>query len=294
VYKPGIGFEKTANAVLNDPIMPLATWERIYGSKSFGVKTASLSKVAAEQSKFILSHCTIMASVACEAEPYDYLIKDVSSLFVNSNWDAWENDVLRKSYRSFIGGFNFVEHLQNSKENKGHILDAVLRKVYITPEVFIYYVDILVATDLAHEELVSDIRSGKTRFLSMGCVTDLITCSFCGARVTDSDNFCMHLYTAKGTYLADEDGIPRIVAELCGHKTLPNGGVKFVEASWVGTPAFLGAAKRNIISDSWNGPKTPFTHLAAGQGLRKAASAVQEPMNLRDARLMADFRRQLR
>jgi len=38
------------------------------------------------------------------------------------------------------------------------------------------------------------------------------------------------------------------VAELCGHETLdPTGGVQFIEASWVGVPAFTGAVLRNIL-----------------------------------------------
>jgi hypothetical protein len=36
-----------------------------------------------------------------------------------------------------------------------------------------------------------------------------------------------------------------------------------VEASWVATPAFPGAAKRSIVSDEWVGPKTPYTRKAA-------------------------------
>lgn len=276
--------------------MSLETWERIYGKQSLvGAKTASINKFATQQSKFILSHCSIMASVHTEYDPFEYRIRPESAAFVNANNDGWENRVLKAAYPTFRGGFNFVEHYQNSKANKGHILDAVLRKVNLTPQVYIYYVDILVATDLAHEELCEDIRSGKTRYMSMGCVTDLIICSYCGAHVTDTGNYCIHLRTAKGTFIADEDGIPRRVAELCGHHTLPNGGVKFVESSWVKTPAFAGASRRNIVSESWLGPKTPFTAVASlPSGLRKAASLNPLPSRtLTDSALMAALRRQI-
>ena len=191
-----------------------------------------------------MSHCTILSSVQTEADPYDYLIKPECSANVNNNDDCWENAVVKLSHKSFVGAFNFVEHFQNSKFSKGHILDSVLRKITMTPDVWIYYVDILVATDLAHEKLIDDIREGKVRYLSMGCVTDLVICSYCGARVTDANTYCQHLSYQKGMFLADDDGIPRRIAELCGHKTMENGGVKFVEASWVATPAFPGAAKR--------------------------------------------------
>ena len=183
---------------------------------------------------------------------------------VNNNDDAWSNEVLKLSHRSFVGAFNFVEHFQNSKYAKGHILDAVLRKVNVADggSVWVYFCDILVATDMAHEKLVEDIRDGKVRYLSMGCVTDLVICSFCGARVTDASTYCSHLQFEKGTFKSDEDGVPRRIAELCGHKSMVNGGVKFIEASWVATPAFPGAAKRSIVADEWLGPKTPYTAAA--------------------------------
>lgn len=269
---------KFANAELKEPTIRVADWDKMYGTRTFGHKTASFNKVAADSSKYLLSHCTIMSSVMAEEEPFDYLIKPECSHLVNNNDDAWTNEVLKLSHRSFVGAFNFVEHFQNSKYAKGHILDAVLRKIQIAgPECWVYFCDILVATDLAHDKLVTDIRNGEVRYLSMGCVTDLVICSFCGAHVTDQSTYCNHLQFQKGTFLIDDDGISRRVAELCGHKSLPNGGVKFVEASWVGTPAFPGAAKRSIVADEWVGPKTPYTRKSASSnGLAKVASEQDE------------------
>src|SRR5208282_3976993 len=256
-------FTKIANAALQEPVIAPDDWIKLHGKHVFGQKSASGTAAAAtfrksaDTSKYLLSHCTIMASVMVEADPYDYLIKPECSHLVNNNDDAWTNEVLKLSHSSFVGAFNFVEHFQNSKYAKGHILDAILRKVNISaPETWVYFCDILVATDLAHEKLVGDISSGKVKYLSMGCVTDLVICSFCGARVTDASTYCHHLQFQKGMFLADEDGVPRRIAELCGHKSMPNGGVKFVEASWVATPAFPGAAKRNIVSEEWIGPRT--------------------------------------
>jgi hypothetical protein len=293
-----MAFKKYANAEVAD-IISMQDWEKMQGKRSFRSKTASSSRIAADQSKYLLSHCTIMASVAVEEAPNDYWIKPETSIFVNGNSDAWSNSVLRLSYRSFVGAFNFLEHYQNSKASMGHILDAVLRKVHITDDTFVYYCDILVATDLAHTDLVAGIRSEKTKYMSMGCLTDLVICSFCGARCTDPDTYCQHLLYRKGSFMFDEGGIPRRVAELCGHESLPNGGVKFVEASWVGTPAFPGAAHRTTILDEWIGPKTPYSHLASQQnGIKKAASLksalIQTPETLEDRKLQARFLRSLR
>lgn len=293
-----MAIEKIANAVLKEPTLSVNDWGRMYGERAFGKKNASFKKFAADTSKYLLSHCTIMASVMTEDDPFDYLIKPECSHLVNNNDDAWTNEVLRLSHRSFVGAFNFVEHFQNSNYAKGHILDAVLRKVQVAPpEVWVYFCDILVATDVSHAELVTDIRSGKVRYLSMGCVTDLVICSYCGQHVTDQNSYCHHLNFQKGTFLSDDDGIPRRIAELCGHKSMPNGGVKFVEASWVGTPAFPGAANRGIIADEWEGPKTPYTHKAASQsGLAKVASEDTEyqTLKLSEALLNADLRGRLK
>ena len=142
------------------------------------------------------------------------------------------------------------------------------------------------ATDLKHEQLVNDIRSGRVRYMSMGCVTDLVICSFCGARVTDQSTYCHHLSYNKGQFLLDDDSISRRVAELCGHHSLPNGGVKFVEASWVATPAFPGAVKRNIVADGWVGPATRFTAPIKAASFAKAAS---EQVNAGETLMSADF-----
>jgi hypothetical protein len=274
-----MAFNKIANAEIVD-VISLQNWEKMHGNRAFGNKTAStMQKLADEHSKFLLSHCTIMSSVMTEDAPEDYLIKPECSYLVNNNEDAWSNEVIRLSYKTFVGAFNFLEHFQSSKSAKGHILDAILRKVKMTPTVWVYYVDILVATDLVHEKLVADIHSGKTKYMSMGCTTDLVVCSFCGAHCAESYSFCEHLMRNKGEYLMDDAGIPRRVAELCGHKSLPNGGVKFVEASWVGTPAFPGAALGSIVTDSWLGPKTPFTYQASLAATKFASTSSCVPLH---------------
>lgn len=266
--------KKTATGVIADPIISVQQWDKL-NHRPFGHKTAAFNKIAGNTTKYLLSHVTIMSSVMTESDPTDWLIKPECSYLVNNNDDGWENEVLKLSYRSFVGAFNFLEHYQNSKAAKGHILDAVLRKIQITPDVWVYFVDLLVATDLAHEDLVNKIRNEKVRYLSMGCVTDLVICSYCGHKVTDNGNYCSHLQFHKGQFIPDEDGVPRRVAELCGHKSMPNGGVKFVEASWVAVPAFPGASLRTIVADTWEGPKTAFTKDA--ESLSKAASTLSLP-----------------
>ena len=291
-----MAFKKYAGAALAEPVISLGDWEKLHGRRVFnGHKTASIQKISEEQTRYLLSHCTIMSSVMCEDEPEDYLIKPECSHLVNNNDDAWTNEVLALSHKSFVGAFNFVEHYQNSKHAKGHILDAILRKIQIAgPDVWVYFCDILVATDLAHEDLVSEIRGGDVRYLSMGCVTDLVICSYCGAKVADDGGYCNHLMFQKGTFIPDErdHNVMRRVAEMCGHKSLPHGGVKFVEASWVATPAFPGAALRNVVADGWIGPKTPYTAASSEKGAswrQKAAAERRRRPSIEHGRMLADL-----
>ena len=280
--------KKSANAEIKDTKMTLDNWDRLYGNRAFGAKTASLRKVADASTRYLLSHCTIMSSVMTEPDPEDWLVKPECSHLINNNEDGWTNEVLQLSNRSFMGSFNFVEHYQNSKHAKGHILDAILRRVTIAPDVWVYFCDILVATDKAHEELTSGILGGKVRYMSMGCVTDMVICSYCGKQIKEGDRYCVHLQFQKGQFLPDGDGISRRVAELCGHKSLPNGGVKFVEASWVAVPAFPGAALRNVVQEDWLGPKSKYTTKA--KVASKIASSASAPVRAGGA-VAADFNR---
>lgn len=272
-----MSFKKRSNAVLEETALHISDWEKMHPSMPVftGIKTAAVKKLAADHTRYLLSHCTIMSSVMTEPDPDDHLIKPECSHLVNNNDDCWTNEVLKLSHKSFVGAFNFVEHFQNSKYAKGHILDAVLRKVNIEPPTWVYYCDILVATDITHEKLVEDIRSNKVKYLSMGCVTDLVICSYCGARVSDQGAYCNHLAFQKGQFIPDANGVFRRIAELCGHKTLPLGGVKFVEASWVATPAFPGAVKHKVVMDDWMGPGTKYTHEAV-QADKEASSFLSD------------------
>ena len=140
--------------------------------------------------RFLFTHCTIVASVDVDVAPdvklgtvkvgsstvnrkyADYLIKPGCSQFVNNNGDSWSRDVLMKSYRTFVGSHNFLEHVQIEEQSKGRIIDAVARDIGDS-----VYVDILVATDRKHASLVAEIESGKMGTLSMGCTTDFTLCS---------------------------------------------------------------------------------------------------------------------
>ena len=243
---------KYANAVVVEPELDRQHWNEIHGRR----RGAGLPKLAAgspDLKQHLLSHTTIMSSVMCEDGHDDWLIKPECSHLVNNNQDAWENKVLELSYPTFRGAFNFLEHYQNTKASKGYILDAILRTIHLGDTgVWVYYCDILVATDLKHTALIQDIKSGRMRYLSMGCVTDLITCSFCGARSDGAFPACSHLANSKGRFLTDRDGVPRRVAELCftpgARVVLGDGSRRAISDIQVGDTVLSHTGTRRMVS----------------------------------------------
>jgi hypothetical protein len=223
------------------------------------MKTAKSIIAKFSPDKYLLSHCTIIASVDVElADPKnsksDYFILPEFSKFVNNNGDAWTKGVLKNAYKSFIGGENYLEHVQIPELSKGKIIDAVPREIVIGKdkngkELTTHYVDILVATDRKHDDLIRKIESKELQTLSMGCLIKYSICSKCGNRAVDETEACEHVRFQKNNMFFDDNGVQRKIAELCGHESEPD-SVKFIEASWVKQPAFTGAVLRSFVEPS--------------------------------------------
>jgi len=209
---------------------------------------------------FMLTHCSIIASVDTELSDLplgkhmvdgyeierkyaDWQITPETTKYVNNNYDAWEKKLLLACFRTFIGGENYVEHIQIPELSKGKIIDAAARDIGDS-----IYVDILVATDRKHRPLISAISNGTLQTLSMGCQVEFTTCTKCGNVAYDETQLCQHIRYFKGNDFVDALGKKRKIAELCGHIQEEPGSVKFIEASWVANPAFPGAVLRNILS----------------------------------------------
>lgn len=261
---------KLANAMVTHPRVSQRGWNGVRRVASSGVDR-NLSDQAREilggsldPDKYLFTHCTIVASVDTERVPNvrlgkvqegsgsinrkygDYHITPDSSMFVNNNGDSWSRRVLLASYPTFIGGHNFLEHVQVEEKSKGRIIDAVARDIGDS-----VYVDILVATNRKHASLINDIESGKMATLSMGCTTDFTICSKCGHVAIDETELCPHVRYEKLNTFMDDSGQRRVIAELCGHVDHDEtGGVHFIEASWVAVPAFPGAVLNKILTAS--------------------------------------------
>lgn len=264
-----MAFLRYANARTVSPYTTGQGWDKVRVAAAQTRMDRSLvdqaSKILNEQfdpARYLLSHATIVASVDTVDVPNARLgaatvggrlvnrkttafrIKPECEQYINNNFDSWSRAVLLKSYRTFIGAHNFLEHVQIENLSKGRILDAVARDIGDS-----VYIDILIATDRKHRELIKDIESGELTTLSMGCSIDGSTCTQCGHWAADETEFCDHIKYMKGNTFYDERGNRCRIAELCGDESLdPTAGVVFIEGSWVKVPAFKGAVRRNLIT----------------------------------------------
>lgn len=260
-----MGFQKTADSSVIQPAINLAGWDEIrHTAKSLGpsFERTALQRVVLQEydpEKYLLSHCSIIASVDVEASGLplgvqmvdgsqierkyaDYYITPETSKYVNNNQDAWERKLLLACFRTFIGGENYVEHIQIPELSKGKIIDAAARDIGES-----VYIDILVATDKKHKPLIEAITSGQLSTLSMGAQVAFTLCSKCGNVAEDELQLCRHIKYQKGNFFIDAMGKKRKIAEICGHVSAEPGSVKFIEGSWVENPAFTGAVLRNIL-----------------------------------------------
>jgi hypothetical protein len=264
--------------------------------KDFIHRTAKTILRKCDPKQYLLSHATIVASCdtfapkgvktgrlmnrGCQIDVRwpEFRIKPDCHPIVNNNGDAWERSLLLSTYRTFIGAHNYLEHIQLPELSKGFIVDAIARDLGKS-----CYIDILVATDRKHNQLVSDILSGAITGLSMGCISLFTTCSKCGNVAADDAQLCpCVLYDGKLSKFNDESGVEQILAEIIGHVSVPNSN-QFIEASWVRNPAFRGAVRRNILNPDATALATQMqtskyvyelrSQIPEMEGIKKAASA---------------------
>ena len=290
------GILKYAKAQVVTPQLHGLEWDRIRVASGQKRLDSSLKKKAEEllgepftPDRFLLTHATIVCSVdavsvpnvktgSIEEEGQSINRRSMLTIespetdkYINNNLDCWSRGVIKRSYKTFVGAHNFVEHVKVEGLSKGRIIDAVMRDIGES-----IYVDILVATDRKHEDLVRQILSGEMNGMSMGCSVDFTICTKCGHVAADEPQMCRHVKYEKGNVFFDENGNKHRVAELCGHETTgETGGVTFIEASWVAVPAFKGAVARNTleIPSSNANPQDEKLNEVPSQWLSKSASS---------------------
>lgn len=182
-----MGFSKYAKAQLTNPVITQVGWDDVRAKAFSPAPSFELRKAAQvvlqqyDPSQYLLSHCTIIASVDTEESGLptgkqmfegfqidrrwpDFYITSGTEKYINNNFDSWSRSLLLSTYRTFIGGENYCEHVQIPELSKGKVIDAVARDIGDS-----VYVDILVATDRKHKSLVEAISNESISTLSMGC-----------------------------------------------------------------------------------------------------------------------------
>lgn len=268
---------KYGHAVVASPVVDPGKWvDKVVPAGR--VKVAKNVIATYDPSKWLLSHTTIMASVDVDqADPNDkksnYFIKPEYSVFVNNNGDSWERLLLRACYHTFLGANNFLEHVQLPELSKGKVIDVAIREVPFTKsqdgkDLTTLYVDILIATNRGHIDLVDKIQSGEYSAVSMGCLIKYSQCSQCGNIAEDESKACKHVRFFKKNFFYDKNGVRRIIAELCGRVEDPD-SCRFIDASWVRKPAFEGAVLRNLVEPNSIDVGDKFTKAFAVPGFVK-------------------------
>jgi len=184
-----MSFRRTAKAIVSRPGIEFDDWmETLRNQNEGAVPRDHIHRVAktvlrkCDPKQYLLSHATIVASVdtytpkgvktgrsmtqgvQIDVRWPDFRIKPECHEIINNNGDAWERSLLLSTYRTFIGAHNYLEHIQLPDLSKGFIVDAIARDLGKSA-----YIDILVATDRKHRQLVTDIVSGDINAMSMGC-----------------------------------------------------------------------------------------------------------------------------
>lgn len=302
-----MAFLKYANATIVRPHISMPAWDEVrahalaMGSPfaKQGHQQVVLRRYDPKQ--YMLSHCTIIASVdtdnpglplgrqmvdgmQIDRKYADFQVTPDSTKYINNNHDCWERKLLLACFRTFVGGENYVEHLQIPELSKGKIIDAAARDIGDS-----VYVDILVATDRRHRPLITAIESEQLKTLSMGCQVAFTICTKCGNVAEDETQLCHHIRYQKGNHFIDGLGKQRKIAELCGHINAEPGSVKFIEASWVANPAFTGAVLRNILS-----PKEQAAYKQHIQAAFSQPARVVDPSAYAKAARSSGFQTQAR
>lgn len=123
---------------------------------------------------------------------------------LEKSWNSYVYNIEVEDDHSYVVDYGVLtrncEHVQIKELSKGKIIDAVARDLGDT-----VYIDILVATDRKHTELIKDIESGKMNTLSMGCFLE-------GTPITMADGTQKPIETVEaGDFVFSHAGKPRPV-----------------------------------------------------------------------------------
>lgn len=216
-----------------------------------------LIKMTFDSKDWVFTQATAVASVNLNDKGQ---ITTDTIKYVNRNANSWTTEIIRDSYKTFVGAMNLKDHVDPSEGglNYGVIIDSVIRRVPTENSGFIYYVDCLIATNRhVDEDWANAIENGKIKFLSVGCDVDFLQCSKCGhVFLGDRTGVCSCCSFEKGMKYRDPRGYKSIVSEMVSRGD-GSGKVDFVELSYLSVdPAFTGAAQGYVLKPPADGKVT--------------------------------------
>jgi len=198
--------------------------------------------ISCNSSDWVFSQSVALCSVNVNSN--GHTITSSTANYVNDNGNSWETSVVKKYYDTFIGGHNYYNHIQDPRESYGFIVNARCRDVKVANEI-VSFVDVLMATNInktPNESILKRILSKDINTSSMGCVSDVIKCSKCGALSEDDTDECVHMKFQLGNRYKSNYGDSVVAALISDEsKSSNNGYLEFYEQSWVPNPAFRGA-----------------------------------------------------
>ena len=153
----------------------------------------------------------------------------------NMNGDGFPMEELRKSYSSFVGKGNFIDHKSDDiTKIRGLVIDAYLNNDD-------QCVETLIAVDKkSHPQLARDIDTGTVNSVSMGTRVGWSKCSVCENRARTEKDYCSHIANYKGMKISF---LTQNAAHRMGQWPVHevNHDLEFIELSWVAVPAFQDA-----------------------------------------------------
>ena len=150
----------------------------------------------------------------------------------NLNGDGFPMEELKKSYATFVGKGNFIDHKSDDiTKIRGLVIDAYLNNDD-------QCVETLIAVDKkSHPQLARDIDTGTVNSVSMGTRVGWSKCSVCDNKARTEKDYCTHIANYKGMKLSY-----LIQNAAHRHGSWPvhevNHDLEFIELSWVAVPAF--------------------------------------------------------
>lgn len=244
---------------------PVETVDPGYGFKIVKLKS----------DQWIFTQVTALASCIISG----YYVDPKTIKYANNNYNCWSNEILYKYYPTFIGAQNYYNHEQDPRKSYGFIAGATIRKIQLkeaeNPETdFVYYVDLLVATNKIvppNPRVIQRMLTGELKTWSMGCDSSSLQCTKCGMLSENPEDDCVHMKYELGrrfiTPLGQEAKVLAIVTP--NRPSGKKGIVKFKEISMVEGPAFKGAVSGFLLdippgqdvffkipASAWNRKKT--------------------------------------